>query len=297
MHATTLRNPLSITSLALLTGTLTFGFVNHDAAAPAAAALAPAATTSITAATSSAPTPHRISGAVADVLVRIRGGGPCSGTPITGTRLVATAAHCVLDRDGKVESRSVVRDGVEYRADAVLVDPRYHDNPVAALDAAVLVLNQPIPGPSATLRTTVPTAGTVTLAGFQSLDSDGTLLRGSNPYDTPLPKAARNGEGGVVYIESAPAGCENDVSSVEVTTAWVRVPCGLIPGASGGGLFATHGDAIELVGIVSTVSADITHNGVVPIASLLELIEHQADYLHVPTQESQPATTVHVSRS
>jgi len=77
----------------------------------------------------------------------------------------------------------------------------------------------------------------------------------------------------------------------------VRVPCGLIPGASGGGLFATHGDAIELVGIVSTVSADITHNGVVPIASLLELIEHQADYLHVPTQESQPETTVHVSRS
>ena len=77
----------------------------------------------------------------------------------------------------------------------------------------------------------------------------------------------------------------------------MRVPCGLIPGASGGGLFATHGDAIELVGIVSTVSADITHNGVVPMASLLELLEHQADYLHVPTQESQPVTTVHVSRS
>ena len=60
---------------------------------------------------------------MADVLVRIRGGGPCSGTPITGTRFVATAAHCVLDRDGNVESRTVVRDGVEYRAVAVLVDP------------------------------------------------------------------------------------------------------------------------------------------------------------------------------
>ena len=42
-------------------------------------------------------------------------------------------------------------------------------------------MNQPIPGPSATLGTAVPTTGTVTLAGFQSLDSDGTLLRGSEP--------------------------------------------------------------------------------------------------------------------
>ena len=54
---------------------------------------------------------------------------------------------------------------------------------------------------------------------------------------------------------------------------------------------------VELVGIVSSVSADITHNGVVPMASLLELLEHQADYLHVPAQELAAVTTVHVTRS
>jgi hypothetical protein len=216
---------------------------------------------------------------------------------ITGTPYVVTAAHCVLDRDGTVGSRMVVRDNRHYRPVAVLVDVRYHDTPVAALDAAVLVMSHPIAGPSATLGTAVPTTGSVTLAGFQALDSDGMLLRGTNPHNTPLPKAASKTEGGVVYIESAPAGCTNDMASIEVTPAWVGVPCGLIPGGSGGGLFATHDDSIELVGIVSWVSDDITHNGVVPMASLLELLEHQGDYLQVPAQESQPVTTVHISRS
>jgi hypothetical protein len=208
-----------------------------------------------------------------------------------------TAAHCVLERDGTVASRTVIRDGVEYPVAAVLVDVRYHDTPVAALDAAVLVMNDPIPGPSATLGTRMPLAGDVTLVGFQPIDSDGSLLRGSNPHNLPLPAAAKQGHGGVVEIETAPAGCHNDVTTIEVTAALVWVPCGLIPGASGGGLFATHGGSVELVGILSSVSADITHNGVVPMASLLELLEHQADYLHVPEQNWQPVTTVHVSRS
>jgi hypothetical protein len=309
MHPTQLRNPFSTCCMALLTGTLSLGIIDHAAAAPVAAApLAPVASAAAPLAarattvetlveTPSAPTPRRISGGVADVLVRISGSGACTGTPITGTRFVATAAHCVLDRDGNVESRMVVRGGVEYRAAAVLVDTRYHDSPVAALDAAVLVMSEPIPGPSATLGTAVPTTGSVTLAGFQAIDSDGSLLRGSGPHDALIPQAVQDGNGGVVYLQNTPAGCTNDVASVEVTAAWVRVPCGLIPGGSGGGLFATDGDAIELVGIVSTVSADITHNGVVPMASLLDLLDHQADYLHLTGQESQTETSMHVSRS
>ena len=306
MHTTTLRNRLSITCMALLSGTLSIGVVGDDAAAPAAAApnaqvgtppAIPAMTRETTIETSSGSTPHRISGPVADVLVRIVGGAACSGTPITGTPFVVTAAHCVIDRDGTVGSRAVVRDTRHFRAIAVLVDVRYHETPVAALDAAVLVMDQPLAGPSAMLGTAVPTTGSVTLAGFQALDSDGSLLRGTTPHDTPLPKSANNRDGGVIHIDSAPAGCRNDVAAIEVTSAWVRVPCGLIPGASGGGLFATRAGAVELVGIVSTVSADITHNGVVPMASLRELLEHQADYLHVPTEESQLMTTVHVSRA
>jgi hypothetical protein len=72
----------------------------------------------------------------------------------------------------------------------VLVDVRYHDTPTAALDAAVLVMSDPIPGPSATLGTRI-----------------------------------------------------------------------------------------------------------LPMASLLELLENQADYLHIPEQDWQPVTTVHVTRS
>jgi hypothetical protein len=230
------------------------------------------------------------------VLVQISGVGVCSGTPITGTPFVVTAAHCVLDHDGNVVSGTVIRGGVGYHVAAVLVDVRYHETPVAALDAAVLVVDRPIPGPSASLGTALPVTGLVTLAGFQPLDRDGTLLRGTNPHNLPLPTAAR-GEAGVVRIDTAPAGCEIDIASVDATRAWVNVPCGLIPGASGGGLFATDGDSFELVGILSWVSADITHNGVVPIDSLLELLEHQADYLHVPTPDTHSASTAHVIHS
>jgi hypothetical protein len=53
--------------------------------------------------------PHVLSGGVGDVIVRIRG-GVCSGTPITGTRYVVTAAHCVLTSSGEVTKRVVVRD-------------------------------------------------------------------------------------------------------------------------------------------------------------------------------------------
>ena len=310
MHATTFRKQFSLTCLALLSTGVGLGIPGQHGAAPAASA-APAPLVSVVAASfavasnapasivpfqSAARAPRRIAGHVADVLVRIRGGAVCSGTPITGTRFVMTAAHCVLDRDGTVASRTVIRDGVEYRAVGVLVDVRYHDTRATALDAAVLVMSDPIPGPSAILGTRMPSVGGVTLAGFQPIDSDGSLLRGSNPHDLPVPAAAKD-RGGVVEIEAAPAGCHNDVAAIEVTAASVRVPCGLIPGASGGGLFATHGETVELVGILSTVSTDITHNGVVPMASLLELLEHQLDYLHVPAQNSQPVTTVRVSPS
>jgi hypothetical protein len=145
-----------------------------------------------------------------------------------------------------------------------------------------------LPGPSAVLGVAVPASGDVTLAGFQTIDSEGTLLRGTNPHDTPSP--APDGQG-VVRIGTAPAGCEIEATALEVTTASVRVPCGLIPGASGGGLFVTSSDGrgpIRLVGIVSTVSADITHNGVVPMSSLRQLLEHQTSYSHTPVAGALP---------
>ena len=232
--------------------------------------------------------PRLVHGAIADVLVRVRGGAVCSGTPITGTLYVVTAAHCVLDRHGDAARRTVARDGVSYTARAVLVDDRYFDEPTAQFDAAVLVMDQVLPGTSATIGAFIPTGGSVTIAGFQSLDSDGTLLRGKELHDVPLPK----GEvGNLITIESMPAGCTVSTMSLSVTGARVDIPCGLIPGASGGGLFAAIDETTVLVGIVSTVTFDLTSNGVVPLESLHGLLRHPEKYWHEVTVN--PRTSGH----
>jgi len=221
--------------------------------------------------------PHVLEGEIAPVLVEIRG-GRCTGTPITGTKLVVTAAHCVLWRDGELIRRTVVRDDVQYDPVAVLVDTDYHLNPNAQLDAAVLVMSEVIPGPSAQLGESLPQSGLVTLAGFQPVDNDGSLLRGSGPHDLPRPQGD---EGNIIRLQSRPAGCVEPAELLEVSTSHVVVHCGLIPGASGGGLFAQGADGPVLVGIVSNVTADLTANGVVPLSSLHELLQHPGRYTHL----------------
>jgi hypothetical protein len=220
--------------------------------------------------------PHVLEGPIADIVVRIRG-RLCSGTPITGTRYVVTAAHCVLEDDGDVATRFVERYGVRYRAESVLVDPRYVDRPVPELDAAVIVLSQAIPGPSARLGDTLPTEGLVTLAGLQEIDTDGSLLRGTGPHDVVVPKGAT---GTHREVEVRPTGCVESIGTIVVTEARLTVHCGLIPGASGGGLYVERNGGIELVGIVSTVNGDISANGVVPLSSLHELLDNPGRYTY-----------------
>jgi len=58
------------------------------------------------------------------------------------------------------------------------------------------------------------------------------------------------------------------------------IPCGLLPGASGGGVFIELDGTIVLVGIVSTVSVDVSSNGVVPLESLHQLLRDPARYRH-----------------
>jgi hypothetical protein len=233
--------------------------------------------------------PHLLDTRLADVLVRVRGGPACSGTPITGTTFIVTAAHCVLDSRGAVTGHLTVRrHGVDFQPRSVLVDPAYHNVPSPLLDAAVLVMDQTIPGPSAALGRHFPTAGQLTVAGFQPLDSDGTLLRGTRSDNRPRPQDAT---GGVVTIDSAVAGCAHRASDAEVTDDEVRLPCGLIPGASGGGAFAQADGEPVLVGIISTVSLDLTSNGLVPLAALYELLENRAAYTHdviVAARTTQP---------
>jgi hypothetical protein len=221
--------------------------------------------------------PHVLAGDIARVLVRIGGGPACSGTPITGTTYVVTAAHCVLDPGGAPGARSVHRAGHVYPALSVLVDASYRGAPSPRLDAAVLVMGEPIPGPSAAVGQRFPRSGSVTLAGHQPLDTDGSLLRGATPDDRPRPSGAI---GSIIVLESAAAGCVHPVTVVDVTEARIRVPCGLIPGASGGGLFVSERGTLTIVGIISTVARDLTSNGVVPLSALRELLTHPDRYRH-----------------
>ena len=144
---------------------------------------------------------------------------------------MVTAAHCVIDDDGEVAgSRTVLRHGVAYSVEAVLINPEYRDSPIPRFDAAVLVLDRIIPGPSATLGDAFPADGLATLAGLQPLDTDGSLLRGTRYDNRPHPSGAT---GVVTRIRSAAVGCESPVTALEITESQWRVPCGLIPGRVG----------------------------------------------------------------
>jgi hypothetical protein len=238
--------------------------------------------------------PHVLDGDVAEVLVRVFGNSACSGTPITGTRLVITAAHCVLDSAGDVTAVTVIRDGVEHSPRAVLVNPRYSDTPSAHLDAAVLIMDRAIPGTGARLGSTLPTQGLVTLAGLQPIDTDGTLLRGTTAHDRPTPKGVI---GGVVEIESLPSGCVELASSIEIVVNRLEVDCGLVRGASGGGLFIEHGGRLVLLGIISTVDVDLSFNGLAPLAAVHELLSHPRQYTHASVAARPSATPPPIIRN
>jgi hypothetical protein len=228
--------------------------------------------------------PRVLDGSVADVVVRVSGGTACTGTPITDTRFVVTAAHCVLDQRGEAAGgRTVVRDGVEYPAVAVIVDLDYHDAPSARLDAAVLVMDQAIPGPSATLGDDFPIDGQLTLAGYQRINADGSLRprRGGPATDT---------------TERTVAGCVVAVATAQIEADRVKLPCGLIPGASGGGAFVDRDGELVLVGIIST-SYGTTSNGLVPLANLRDLLEHASSNTYQVPLADTTSSTAHVSRS
>jgi len=238
--------------------------------------------------------PHRIDDDVSRLIVRLIG-NTCTGTPITGTVYVVTAAHCVLTESGEVTQRTIVRDHVRYPAVAVLVNTEYHDHRSAENDAAVLIMAQQIPGPSARIGISLPDSGELTLAGFQPLDSDGSLLRGKNVNDHPRPK---NASGTTDLLTYEPAACVTPASALTVYDTRVMVPCGLIPGASGGGLYVHDEDGYALVGILSSVTADYKVNGIVPLASLLELLAHPELYAHgFSSHTTDPNRHVRIERS
>lgn len=235
--------------------------------------------------------PHTIHDDVADLIVRLAG-NVCTGTPITGTVYVVTAAHCVLTESGEVTQRTVVRDHKWYPAVAVLVNTEYLEHPTAENDAAVLVLAKQIPGPSARVGASLPDVGKLTLAGFQPLDSDGSLLRDKDRISHPRPKGAT---GTTIHLHYEPAACVTPADALDVSAARVMVPCGLVPGASGGGLYTRDVDGFVLVGILSSVTSDLKTNGVVPLDSLLELLANPDQYAHGFSSDSNRTDRIELS--
>ena len=158
--------------------------------------------------------PQLVHGAIADVLVRVRGGAVCSGTPITGTRYVVTAAHCVLDRNGNAAARTIVRDGVTYPATAVLVDRRYFHEPKAQFDAAVLVTAHVLPGTWPPSELPYRPGARSRSPGSRQSTATTLCCEERGLHDVPVPKGAT---GKFIKIESMPAGCTVPTMSLTVT--------------------------------------------------------------------------------
>ena len=180
---------LATTTATLLTATVTIDHSTTSGASPETTAVLAAPSGSTVELDRELSRPHVLDTPVGEVIVRVRGSALCSGTPLTGTKFVVTAAHCVLDENGAIDGHTrVLRDGVVYTPVSVLVNPEYHSSPSPLLDAAVLVMDHIISGPSATLADRFPTEGLVTVAGFQPLDTDGSLLRGTRVGQPTAPR-------------------------------------------------------------------------------------------------------------
>ncbi len=67
--------------------------------------------------------------------------------------------------------------------------------------------------------------------------------------------------------------------------------------ASGGGLFVHTDDEPVLVGIISTVANDLSTNGVVPLASLAELLRQPQRYRYPTDTMTSGVETTRVRRN
>lgn len=235
----------------------------------------------------------------AELIVTVRGVGICSGAPIEHTRMVVTAAHCLLDpRTGDVSTRHdlrVERDGIRYDIETIIIDPASTvEQVIPARDAAVLVLSTRVHGPGVDLRrqpaetrshATGQDAGDrgVVLIGNQPVDTTGRFHRGREYHDR---KAVDGGSPGAVYIGHVPAAC--DASDTTERKGFLTYRCGMVPGGSGGPVLER--DTNTLVGIISSVNRTLTWNGVTPVEEILRLIE-RAERFTVDLRTSGDAET------
>lgn len=211
----------------------------------------------------------------AAVLVLVRGVGLCSGAPISGTNLVATAAHCLLDPNtGKVSDRvdlRVERGDVRYDIESVIVDTsvslRDGDGGVRPdRDGALLVMREPVPGPGVDLVDTWDRIEDVVIVGYQPVGANGTFSRPAT-Y-----QGRRAADDASILLARTAAACRARWKDAIRSDRALVLPCGMIPGASGGPVIEHGKDGNRLVGILSSVNYDLTRNGITPVNVLLGLL-------------------------
>lgn len=212
----------------------------------------------------------------AGFLVKVQGPGTCSGSPIKGTNLVITAAHCVMEPGtgavGKRYDLRVEHNDTRFNVVEVYLDMEVSPLPHPEDDVAILVLDRQVPGAKLEVASSFDGKIDAKLIGYQPSTGWGSWLRGedysSHRENLPTSFVAR------------PAVCKVPAGSAE----WVKDPgiwsvsCGFVPGASGGPLVAVIDGKPALVGVASTVNKKLTHNGIAPLAKVLELLENGDKY-------------------
>lgn len=228
------------------------------------------------------------------VLVRIRGQGVCTGTPIKGTLYVVTAAHCVIDkRTWKFMTRFnvyVEYDNVHYDVTSVLVDTEAYPQDgriYSNRDVAVLVIREQIPGVGAYLGEDSLIENDVTLVGYQPTNSTASFYR---PKDYASLEQEKNNVG-VTTLESSPAACSIRREDIEIRKGFWSVPCGMIPGGSGGPMIVSTANDLYIVGVLSSVNASLSSNGIAPVSAVRALIANPAKYTHSYEYDSIPAAS------
>lgn len=217
------------------------------------------------------------------ILVRIRGQGVCTGTPIKGTLYVVTAAHCVIDkRTWKFTTRFniyVEYDNKHYDVTSVLFDTEAYpqDGQIYSnRDVAVLILREQIPGVGIYLGEDSLIEKDATLVGYQPTNSIGSFYRPKD--DASLKQGTK--DTGVVPLASAPAACSIRREDIEVREGFWAVPCGMMPGGSGGPMIVSIANNQYLVGVLSNINSSLITNGIAPVSAVLALIANPAKYAH-----------------
>jgi hypothetical protein len=221
-----------------------------------------------------------------DVVVGIgTNNGQCSGTPIYGTNLVITAAHCVFganDRD-PAEYVDIFHGGTYVgAAQSVVYDRRYRafdpdDDTRYTYDVAIVRSNRVYDFGVERVADLINGIGG-TAVGLQPVLDTGEVVHKNDPVMCEKHKCT---EGGFAYgAKRGPVGCSFTEDDVQTMNSDHKFRCRLLQGASGGPVYQ-HQEVLTLVGVVVShhvsQSKGTSRNGFVSADKVLHLLDGGAN--------------------